>query len=78
MVAGTEPKGLLEVPVSRLGEVADPAPATAPRAGGGDRQSPIPTSVAGPRAARGGSLSSKSAGAFPDCLAAPSRSCLLD
>ncbi len=35
VVAGTDPKGLLEVPVRRLGEVSNPAPAAAPRAGRG-------------------------------------------
>src|SRR5215217_6963783 len=48
MVAGTEPKGFLEVPVHSLGEVADPAPASALWAGRGGHQSPIPSSTASP------------------------------
>src|SRR5215218_6077086 len=48
MIAGAQPEGLLEVPVRSLGEVAHPAPATAPRAGRGGHYPPIPSSTVGP------------------------------
>src|SRR5215217_8477945 len=53
MVAGTELESFLEVPVRCLGEVADPAPASALRTGRGGHQSPIPSSTAGPRPSSG-------------------------
>ena len=53
MVAGTELESFLKVPVRRLGEVADPAPAFALRTGRGGHQSSIPSSIAGPRPSSG-------------------------
>ena len=48
MIAGTELKCFLEVTVPSLGEVAHPAPASAPRTGRSGHQSPIPSSAPRP------------------------------